>query len=34
MSEHRQRRTDVIQHVAFEHAGVIADVVRDRGAAD
>lgn len=31
MSEHRQRRTDVIQHVAFEHAGVIADVVRDRG---
>jgi len=27
----RQLRTDVIQHVAFEHAGVIADVARDRG---
>jgi len=25
------RRTDVIQHVAFEHAGVIADVARARG---
>ncbi|PLP97843.1 glutamine amidotransferase [Cupriavidus pauculus] len=32
MSEpRRQLRTDVIQHVAFEHAGVIADVARDRG---
>lgn len=31
MSENRPPRTDVIQHVAFEHAGVIADVARDRG---
>ncbi len=31
MSEIRQPRTDVIQHVAFEHGGVIAEVARDRG---
>lgn len=30
MTETR-RRTDVIQHVPFEHAGVIANAVRDRG---
>lgn len=31
MNAHKKFRTDVIQHVAFEHPGVIGDALQDRG---